>query len=76
MQQQQDEYITLVTQSLKTYNVFNQTFISLMFGDDISDKLLSSALKRYNDMIAENIEKKKLISEIYLKHKMDKLQEL
>lgn len=81
MQQEQDEYATLVTQSPKTYNAFNQVFISMMLGGDIpdeslSDDSLSVALKRYEDLIADNAEKKKSILETYLNNKIDKLQKL
>ncbi|XP_011637389.1 HAUS augmin-like complex subunit 3 [Pogonomyrmex barbatus] len=76
MQQEQDEYTNLMTQSSKTYNTFNQIFTSIMLGDDISDKSLSSALKRYDDLIADNAEKKKLMLEIYLNNKIDKLQKI
>lgn len=76
MQQQQDEYATLVTRSPDTYNVFNQTFISMMLGDDPSDRSLSSALKRYDDLLVDNAEKKKLIVETYLNNKIDELKKL
>lgn len=76
MQQEQDEYTTLVTQSPKTYNAFNRIFISMMLGDDISDESLSTALKRYDDLIADNMEKKKSILETYLNNEIDKLQKL
>lgn len=76
MQQQQDEYATLVTQSLKTYNVFNQIFISMMLGNDVSDESLSSALKKYDDLIADNVEKKKFILETHINDEIDELQKL
>ncbi|XP_011869671.1 PREDICTED: HAUS augmin-like complex subunit 3 [Vollenhovia emeryi] len=78
LQQKQDEYATLVNvQSPKTCNVFNQLFMSMMLGDDNSDKSqLSAALKRYDDLIADNAEKKKLMLETYLTDKIDKLREL
>jgi len=76
MQQEQDEYMTRVMQSPKTYNAFNQIFISMMLGNDVSDESLSSALKKYNDLIADNAEKKKSMLEIYLSNKIDKLRRL
>lgn len=76
MQQEQDEYATFATQSSKTYNAFNQIFINMMLSDDISDKSLSTALKRYDDLIADNAEKKKSILETYLNNKIDKLGKL
>jgi len=76
MQQEQDEYATLVTQSPKTYNAFNQIFISMMLGDNVSDESFSTALKRYDDLIADTAEKKKLILETYLNNKIDKLRKL
>ncbi|CAL1685443.1 unnamed protein product [Lasius platythorax] len=76
MQQQQDEYATLVTQSPKTCNVFNQIFISMMLGNDISNESLSSALKKYDDLIADNMEKKKFILETHINNKIDELQKL
>lgn len=76
MQQQQDEYTTLITQSPRTYNVFNQIFISMMLGNDTSDKSFSSALKRYDNLIVDNIEKKKFILEKYINNKIDELQKL
>ncbi|XP_072746859.1 uncharacterized protein [Anoplolepis gracilipes] len=75
MQQQQDEY-SLVTQSPKICNVFNQIFISMMLGNDISDESFSAALKRYDNLIADNIEKKKFIFEIDVNNKIDILQKL
>ncbi|XP_077278304.1 uncharacterized protein LOC143906243 isoform X2 [Temnothorax americanus] len=76
MQQEQDKYAALVTQSPKTYNAFNQIFMSMMLGDDISDESLSAALKKYNDLITDNAEKKKSMLETYLTNKIDKLQKL
>jgi hypothetical protein len=76
MQKEQDEYMTRVMQSPKTYNAFNQIFISMMLGNDVSDESLSSALKKYNDLIADNAEKKKSMLEIYLSNKIDKLRRL
>lgn len=48
----------------------------MMLGDDVSDELLSTALKRYDDLIADSAEKKKSIWETYLNNKIDKLQKL
>jgi len=76
MQQEQDEYAALVTQFPETYNAFNQIFMSMMLGDDISKSSFSTALKRYDDLIADNAKKKKLILETYLNNKIDKLQKL
>ncbi|XP_018343449.1 PREDICTED: HAUS augmin-like complex subunit 3 [Trachymyrmex septentrionalis] len=77
MQQEQDEYATLITQSPETYNAFNQIFMSMVLGDNISDESsLSTALKRYDDLIADNAKKKKLILETYPNNKIDKLQKL
>lgn len=77
MQQEQDEYAALVTQSPKTYNAFNQIFMSMMLGDDTSNESsFSAALKRYDDLIADNAKKKKLILETYPNDKIDKLQKL
>jgi len=76
MQQEQDEYATLVTQSPKTYNAFNQIFISMMLGDNVSDESFSTALKRYDDLIADTAEKKKSMLETYLNNKIDKLRKL
>lgn len=76
MQQEQDEYATLITQSPKMHNAFNQIFISMMLGDDIPDESLSTALKRYDDLIADNVEKKKSILETYLNKKIDTLWKL
>lgn len=74
MQQQQDEYATILMESPKTYNVFNQIFIS-MVADNCSDQSLSSALKKYDDLIADNAEKK-LMLETFLNNKIRKLQKL
>lgn len=76
MQQQQDEYATLIAQSPKTYNVFNQIFISMMLDNDISDESFSSALKRYDNLIVDNREKKKFILETHINNKIDELQKL
>lgn len=76
MQQEQDEYATLAVQSSKMYNVFNQIFTNMMLNDDIADKSLSIALKRYDDLITDNAEKKKSILETYLNNKIDKLEKL
>ncbi|XP_070162734.1 augmin complex subunit dgt3 [Polyergus mexicanus] len=76
IQQQQDEYATLVAQSPKTYNVFNQIFISMMLDNDISDESFSSALKRYDNLIVDNREKKKFILETHINNKIDELQKL
>lgn len=76
MQQEQDEYATLVTQSSKTYNAFNQILINMMLNDDTSDKLLSTALKKYDDLIADNAERKKSMLETHLNNKIDKLQKM
>lgn len=75
MQQIQDEYATLVTQSPKTYNAFNKIFISMMLGDNVSDESFSTALKRYDDLIADNVEKKKAMLETF-QNKIDKLWKL
>lgn len=75
MQQQQDEYTTLLTQSPKTCNVFNQLLISMILGDEVPDASLSTALKRYDDLIVDNV-KKKLMLETCLNDKIDKLQKL
>lgn len=76
MQQEQDEYATLTVQSSKIYNAFNEIFINMMLNDDIADKSLSTALKKYDDLIADNTEKKKSILETYLNDKIDKLEKL
>jgi len=76
MQQQQDEYATLMAQSPKTYNIFNQIFISMMLGNDTSDKSFSLALKRYDNLIVDNMEKKKFMLETYINDKIDELQKL
>lgn len=76
MQQQQAEYATLITQSPKTCNVFNQIFISMMLGNDISDESLSLALKKYDDLIADNMEKRKFILETHINNEIDELQKL
>lgn len=75
MQQQQDEYESVI-KSLKAYNVFNEILISMMHGHNTSDETsLSFALKKYDDLIADN-EEKKLKIETYLNNKIDKLQKL
>lgn len=71
----QDEYATLVMQSPKEYNAFNKIFVSMMLGDNVSDESLSTALKRYNDLITDNAEKKKAMLETY-RNKIDKLRKL
>lgn len=77
MQQEQDEYASLVTQSSKAYNAFKRIFISMMLGDDVPDDVsLSTALKRYDDLLADNAEKKKSILQTYLTNNIDKLQKL
>lgn len=76
MQQQQDEYATLMAQSSKTYNIFNQIFIFMMLGNDTSDKSFSLALKRYDNLIVDNMEKKKFMLETYINNKIDELQKL
>ncbi|XP_028049801.2 HAUS augmin-like complex subunit 3 [Monomorium pharaonis] len=75
MQQVQDEYVTLLTQSPNAYNAFNKIFISMMLGNNASDESLSIALKRYDDLIANNAEKKKTMLESY-QNKIDKLRKL
>ncbi|XP_067209133.1 HAUS augmin-like complex subunit 3 isoform X2 [Linepithema humile] len=75
MQQQQDEYENII-KSLRTYNVFNEILISMMHGHNTSNETtLSSALKKYDDLIADN-EEKKLMLEMHLNNKIDKLQKL
>lgn len=74
MQQQQDEYATVLMESSKTYNAFNQIFISMMAGN-CSNQSLSSALKEYAALIADNAEKK-LMLETSLDNKIGKLQKL
>lgn len=76
MQQQQDEYASLIAQSPKTYNVFNQIFISMMLDNDISDESFSLALKKYDNLIVDNMEKKKFILETHINNKIDELQKL
>ncbi|KYM95719.1 PREDICTED: HAUS augmin-like complex subunit 3 [Cyphomyrmex costatus] len=77
MQQEQDKYATMIMQSPKTYNAFNKIFISMILGDDISNESsFSTALKRYDDLIADNAKKKELILETYLNDKLDKLRKL
>lgn len=76
MQLQQDEYATLITQSPKTCNVFNQIFISMMLGNDISDESFSLALKRYDNLIVDNMEKKKFLLETHINNKIDVLRKL
>lgn len=74
MQQQQEEYASIMKSS-KTHNVFNQLLISMMLGHSTSDETLSSALKKYDNLIADN-EEKKLTLETYLNNKIDRLQKL
>ncbi|XP_032681124.1 HAUS augmin-like complex subunit 3 [Odontomachus brunneus] len=74
MQQQQDEYAIILMESPKTCNAFNQIFVSMVAGN-CSDQSLSSALKKYDDLIADNAEKK-LMLEIFLNDKIGKLQKL
>lgn len=74
MQQQQDEYATILMESPKTCNAFNQIFVSMMAGN-CPDQSLSSALKKYDDLIADNVEKK-LVLETFLDNKIDKLRKL
>lgn len=76
MQQQQDEYATFMAQSSKTYNIFNQIFISMMLDNDTLDKSFSLALKRYDNLIVDNMEKKKFMLETYINKKIDELQKL
>ncbi|KAL6437042.1 hypothetical protein ACFW04_004980 [Cataglyphis niger] len=76
MQQQQDEYASFIAQSSKTYNVFNQIFISMMLDNDISDESFSLALKKYDNLIVDNTEKKKFILETHINNKIDELQKL
>ncbi|EZA50682.1 hypothetical protein DMN91_003715 [Ooceraea biroi] len=75
MQQLQDEYATLVTRSPDTH-VFNQIFVAMMLGSDPLDGSLSSALKKYDDLLADNAEKKKSILETYLNNKVGELKRL
>lgn len=75
MQQQQDEYTTFITKSPRTCNAFNEIFISMMLGDDSMEESFSSALKKYDDVIVDNSEKK-LILKTYLNNKIDDLQNL
>ncbi|XP_014469896.1 PREDICTED: HAUS augmin-like complex subunit 3 isoform X2 [Dinoponera quadriceps] len=74
MRQQQDEYATILMESPKTCNAFNQIFINMMAGN-CSDQSLSSALKKYDDLIVDNADKK-LMLETYLDNKIDKLEKL
>ncbi|XP_011136213.1 uncharacterized protein LOC105181263 [Harpegnathos saltator] len=74
MQQQQDEYATILMESSKTCNIFNQIFTSMMAGD-CSDLSFSSALKKYDDLITENAEKK-LMLETFLNNKISMVQKL
>lgn len=75
MQQQQDEYATLLAQSPNSCNAFNQIFISMMFDDEATNESLSTALKRYDDLLIDNAEKK-LALETCLNNKIDKLKKL
>ncbi|EFN68882.1 hypothetical protein EAG_00678 [Camponotus floridanus] len=75
MQQQQDEYATVIAQSSNTYNIFNQIFTSMMLDNDTSDKSFSLALKRYDNLMVDNMEKKKFMLETYI-NKIDELQKL
>lgn len=74
MQQQQDEYTTILMESPKTCNAFNQIFINMAVGNCL-DQSLSCALKKYDDLVADNTVKK-LMLETSLNNKIGKLQKL
>lgn len=76
MRQQQDEYASLTTRSPDAYNVFNQIFISMMLGNDSPDGSLSRALKKYDDLLADNAERRKSMLQTQLNDKIDKLKTL
>ncbi|KAF7380397.1 hypothetical protein HZH68_016262 [Vespula germanica] len=72
MQQQQEEYNALQT-SVINRNIFNELFISMMSINDISPDALNHALVKYNDLIANNKEKKQVILDTYMNDQINKI---
>lgn len=72
MQQQQEEYNALQT-SVINQNIFNELFISMMSINDISPDALNHALVKYNDLIANNKEKKQVVLDTYMNDQINKI---
>lgn len=68
MQQQQNEYSTIVSSS-KAHNSFNKFLIS-MISSEGNVCQLNSELDKYNELIDENKNKKKLLLETYINSKV------
>ncbi|XP_015431821.1 PREDICTED: uncharacterized protein LOC107188062 [Dufourea novaeangliae] len=75
MQQQQQEYFTLMSSSPNTHNSFNKILVSMLYNDDNAHQF-DSALDRYNELIDENRVKKQFIIETHPNSRIDKLKML
>ena len=73
MQQQQNEYSAIVSSSSKAHNSFNKFLISMISGNGNACQL-NSELDKYNELIEENKNKKKLLLETYLNSGIHRLQ--
>lgn len=72
MRQQQKEYDAFQA-SIIDQNIFNELFISMASIDDVSPDALNRALAKYNDLIADNKEKKQAILDTYMKEQISKI---
>ncbi|XP_047367533.1 HAUS augmin-like complex subunit 3 [Vespa velutina] len=72
MQQQQEEYDALQS-SVINQNIFNELFISMVSIDDVSPDALNHALVKYNDLIANNKEKKQAILDTYMNDQINRI---
>ncbi|XP_076663574.1 HAUS augmin-like complex subunit 3 isoform X2 [Andrena cerasifolii] len=73
MQQQQNEYSAIVSSSSKAHNSFNKFLIS-MISSNGNVCQLNSELDKYNELIDQNRNKKKLLLETYINSKIYHLQ--
>ena len=73
MQQQQNEYSTIISSSPKAHNSFNKFFIS-MISSEGNVCQLNSEFDKYNELIDKNKNKKKLLLETYINSKIHQLQ--
>ncbi|KAK2581031.1 hypothetical protein KPH14_006078 [Odynerus spinipes] len=70
MRQQQEEY-EMIQKTVLNRNTFDKLFVSMVSGNDVSSDALNHALIKYDQLIANNKEKKRGIFESYLDKKID-----
>lgn len=75
MQQQQNEYSAIVSSSPNIHNSFDKLLISMICGEHNICQL-TTALDKYNELMDENKNKKKLLMETCFNSKICKLETL